>query len=645
MAGDLTNMQKQYRADIDGLRAIAVLSVVIHHMSYTFLPGGFVGVDIFFVISGFLITSQIYGEIKVGVFSIRSFYKRRINRIVPALAAMIFICLFVGIFLLSPADMVRLTSSASLSLIGVSNFYFWKEYGNYFAADSSEAILLHTWSLGVEEQFYFIWPIFLLLLIRLISRNLLYILMAVVLISFLVSEYAVGRFASASYYLLPTRFFELMIGGVLAIIVDHKWLPTSFYSSLCKNIGFLLIAGSLFLLNRMSSFPGINALFPCLGAALLIWAGSGNRASFVLTNRVSVFIGLISYSLYLWHWPIIAYFHYVDIYINFTVGLLIVAMSFMLAWLSWKYVELPFRRKGAVMPFGWVFTRRLVVPVALLFFMGIISIQYDGFPQRFSPVVSSLEKMAAMKPDEIRNRCHMPNSRYHQKPSPDCVLGAQKENADGILIGDSYANHFTGMVDVLAKAGDIMIMDYTMDGCPPILNYSGIKSLSYAERCALRNQYIVKLINEKHYHYVILAASWPATEESRNAIEATLNRLVESTAQVIIILKNQTIAKAVTCPIRGLMYNSLTNCSTAQERAPQYWEYIQRRFPQVKFLDPNKAICPNQVCNPIIDGILIYRDSGHLNDAGSRLIGRILLEEGQSLEREPSMKNTTVNPG
>ena len=205
--------RQKYRPDIDGLRAIAVLSVLIHHLSEPFLPGGFVGVDIFFVISGFLITSQVHTEAREGTFSIRQFYKRRINRILPALLTVVAVSLAVGVLLLSPADLFLLARSAVYASLGLSNVFFWREYGNYFAGNAREAPLLHTWSLGIEEQFYVIWPLLVLLLVRTRPR-LTVILVAVITVALIaLSEVAAGMFASASYYLLPTRFFELMIGG------------------------------------------------------------------------------------------------------------------------------------------------------------------------------------------------------------------------------------------------------------------------------------------------------------------------------------------------------------------------------------------------------------------------------------------------
>jgi peptidoglycan/LPS O-acetylase OafA/YrhL len=287
-----------YRPDIDGLRAIAVLSVLFHHLIPSILPGGFVGVDIFFVISGFLITSLVYKEACNGTFSFKQFYKRRINRIAPALVTVSAATLLVGTVALSPTDLVQLAKSAIFAMVGLSNVFIWRAYGNYFSANTAEAPLLHTWSLGVEEQFYLIWPLLILLLMKFSSRYMLGTLAIFTVGAIALSQMGVNIAASASYYLFPARVFELMIGGLLALILAYKRPESCHYSALCSLIGFSLIGGSLFWLNKESAFPGIDALWPCLGSALLIWAGnSSGSSSWVLTCRPMVFLGLITLPL------------------------------------------------------------------------------------------------------------------------------------------------------------------------------------------------------------------------------------------------------------------------------------------------------------------------------------------------------------
>ncbi|MNF24579.1 O-acetyltransferase OatA [compost metagenome] len=628
-----------YRSDIDGLRAVAVIVVLANHLSAGLLPGGFIGVDIFFVISGFLITSQVFSEIQRNTFSLKNFYLRRINRIVPALVTVLLAVIIVGVFILSPADLTRLNASALFSLLGTSNIYIWVKYGNYFAADASEAPLLHTWSLGIEEQFYLVWPLFIVLLYRLAPRYTLPLLGLGVLVAAGLSEYATGIFATASYYLLPMRFFELMLGGVLGIYLLQPRALSKPLAYACALFGYLLIGLSLLMLNANAPFPGFNALIPCLGAALLILAGSGPVRSRLLSSRPMVFIGLISYSLYLWHWPLIAYLNYLDVTIDLPVALLLVAVSVGLAWLTWRYIEVPMRRNGASLSFSRVFTRRFALPALGLALLAGLSQQGGGFPQRFSPQVAQLEAMTLSRPNELRNGCHVPNALYRTEPNDACRLGVDKPALDGILIGDSFANHFTGMVDLLARPDGVTLMDYTMDSCPPILGYSGGMPPVYAAHCALRNERVFKLLEQHRYPYVVLAGSWPRDEAAAGLVEASLRRVVENSGQVIVILSNQDIEKAATCPIRRLMFKRDRECSASERDMPRYWASIREKFPQLRFIDPNQVICPAQRCSPIIDGNLLYLDNAHLNEAGSRYIGRALLDQGYSLLRDPAARS------
>lgn len=632
--------QDSYRSDIDGLRAVAVIAVFIHHLSTSVLPGGFIGVDIFFVISGYLITSQVFQDVRAGRFSLKQFYQRRINRIIPALATVLLACVILGAVLLSPVDLARLNANALFALLGMSNLFIWVKYGNYFAADAGEAPLLHTWSLGIEEQFYVIWPLALLLIYRLAPRYLLWILGIGVVLAVGLSEYATGVFATASYYLLPMRFFELMLGGWLGIWHLQRIPQVGQAQAVaCRLIGYALIGASLLLIGEDTPFPGLNALWPCLGAALLIHAGFGGRGALLLGSRPMVFIGLISYSLYLWHWPLIAYLNYLEIPITPTLAAVVVISAVLLSWLTWRYVEKPFRRSGAHMRFTQVVTRRFAMPALCLMLLAGMTQAFHGFPQRFNPTVERLEAMTQDKPAEIRRGCHVANALYGTEPNADCRLGAPKAAIDGILVGDSFANHFSGMVDILARPDNIALMDYTVDYCLPVLGYSGGMPPVYADHCARRNEHVYDLIEHNNYHYVVLAGSWPRDERAEAMIEASIRRVVEHTGQVIVIFKNQPIEDAATCPIRRLMFDPDRRCDAVQLARPHYWSDIRSKFPQVHFIDPNQVICPGGRCSPLIDDKLLYLDNAHLNEVGSRFIGKTLLDRGFSLLKDPPAKS------
>jgi peptidoglycan/LPS O-acetylase OafA/YrhL len=622
-----------YRPDIDGLRAIAVLSVLLGHLSSSLMPGGFVGVDIFFVISGYLITSQVQKEACNGTFSLKQFYKRRINRIVPALMPVLIATLAVGYFVLSPVDLVRMMKSACLTMIGLSNVLFWHEYGTYFAGKATEAPLLNTWSLGVEEQFYIIWPLLVILLLK-ISRKYAAIALGILTIcAVIVSVVGVTFSPLASYYLLPTRFFELMAGGLLALIAVRSRLESRFASQVCFFAGISLLGGSLLWLNKSSAFPGTNAIWPCLGTVLLIWSGSiQDAAPSILTSRPLVFIGLISYSLYLWHWPVIAYLNYMNIEIGPFIGISVICGSFVLAWASWKFVEGPMRRTGASLPFSQVVSRRFLIPVAAVFSIGLVITYAKGFPSRFDPRVAEYERVLEARPDLLRRGCHVPSSQYDTAPDPDkCRLGSEKAGLDGVLIGDSYANHFTGMVDVMAKVEGVSIMDHTMDSCPPILGYSSDVRPAVAKNCRKRNDAVFAMLRTNHYSRVVMAAMWPKSGEAGKALMVSIEAVLDTGAKLTLILDNEYINNATTCPLRNLMYGTAEVCEQPRQVRPEYFNEIRTRFPSIVMIDPNQVICHRQTCSPLIGGTPLYRDDRHLNDIGSRLIGQALLSMGVKL--------------
>jgi peptidoglycan/LPS O-acetylase OafA/YrhL len=626
-------IQSKYRADVDGLRAVAVLAVLLNHLYPAWLPGGFAGVDIFFVISGFVITGKIYPEAADGRFSFKQFYKRRINRIVPALMAVLAVTGMLGAILLSPADLVRLAICTISSVLSVSNIYLWREYGNYFSANAGEAPLLHTWSLGVEEQFYVVWPFVIVALARLRPGRAAVLLALMAVAGAMASEFAVNRVASASYYLLPTRFFELMMGGLLAFPVLGGLARNVQIVRVCRGLGYGFIAWALLFLDGSSPFPGVNALLPCAGAALIVFAGMNPRSeSRFLTARPLVFTGLISYSLYLWHWPVIAYLNYLNIEIGAATGIGAAAVSFLLAWVSWRYIEAPLRRSGNSLGFAAVLGGRFVAPSGIAIALSVAVILAQGIPQRFGARVVALERAVQTKPDEIRSLCHVPGALYRTPPNPSCKLGMDKPAPDGLLIGDSFANHFTGMLDVLAKASGLQILDYTMSACPPVLGYRISNGPVYAAACLARNEAIYASIGSKQYRLIILAASWPNEEIAGRQLKASIDEILRSGAKLTIVLGNEGIAHAESCPVRNAMYGLDRSCSGKRAGPPSYFARIRELYPQVQIIDPNSVICGENRCNPVLGGTVLYRDGAHLNDVGSRLIGEALLARAIRLQ-------------
>lgn len=334
-----------YRADIDGLRAVAVLLVIGYHLEIARFHGGFVGVDVFFVISGFLISSVILAQISTSTFSIVSFYERRIRRIFPALIVMMFITSVLAYRYFLPTELQDFAKSLLAATFSLSNFYFWRHSG-YFDAPAAMKPLLHTWSLGVEEQFYIVFPLFLVLVRRLFPNRLRQAVVVIALVSFAIS--AVGAFKDpvSTFYLAHTRAWELLLGTILSL----KLLPEisrPLLRNLAAALGLVLIVAAGYYYRTITPFPGIAALAPCLGAALIIAAGQSGTSLVgrALSLKPMVFIGLISYSLYLWHWGVLSLSRW-SIGIHWWSVPFQAACMFLLAAMSYRFIETPLRRSS-----------------------------------------------------------------------------------------------------------------------------------------------------------------------------------------------------------------------------------------------------------------------------------------------------------
>ncbi|MFM7182294.1 MAG: acyltransferase family protein, partial [Verrucomicrobiales bacterium] len=377
-----------YRPEIDGLRAIAVLAVVLYHAGLG-CSGGFVGVDVFFVISGYLITSLILKDIERGTYSLAEFWERRSRRIIPALFVVILATLLAGGGILLPADYSDLGESAIAQTFFGANIHFWLDSG-YFAEPSAEKPLLHTWSLAVEEQFYLLVPLVFWGILRnsgTRSKNRALILFFFAfLLSFALSVVRVRTNPSSTFFLLPTRAWELLMGSVLAMLpAGAMRAPHWIRETICA-LGIGLILWSVFAYTESTLFPGISALPPCLGAAFVIWSNTGTttRCSSILRTRPVVFVGLISYSLYLWHWPLFAYATYwFGSHVPLSVRLSLLLAGFVLAILSWRYVETPFRARKVCGTRRGIFT---FAGCSLLCMcsVGLVVQVNAGFPARLS---------------------------------------------------------------------------------------------------------------------------------------------------------------------------------------------------------------------------------------------------------------------
>ena len=382
----------KHRNDIDGLRAVAVLPVVLFHYGANVFSGGFTGVDIFFTISGFVIAGSILNDIRAGSFSIANFYFKRVRRIVPAFTAVMIATTIAAIFLLLPSDLVDYGRSLASTNTFLSNFYFWKTSG-YFAAPAQTKPLLHTWSLSVEEQYYLFAPICFWIIYHYCKARWLLFLMPVAILSLAAGIAAVFVAPTAGFFLFPTRIWELLFGAMIALgsrPVGHRSL-----GEIMSVVGLGLILLGIFTLEEGDPFPGWNALLPCLGTVLIIQAGIGTqtRSALPLVNRLLSFqplvgIGLISYSLYLVHWPIAAFMKYVTLRSPTAAEMAaMLVASLGLAWLLWRFVEQPFRKASLdVRAKAFIATACAIAGGVMI---GLFAGWTGGFPQRFPDFVEN----------------------------------------------------------------------------------------------------------------------------------------------------------------------------------------------------------------------------------------------------------------
>jgi len=371
----------KYRSDIDGLRAIAVLSVILFHINGDWIPGGFLGVDIFFVISGYLITLLLIREVEeTDKINFSNFYKRRIKRILPALLFVLIPTFVLGFFFLGFTELLSLAKSMIWTIFSAVNIYFFSSVDSgYFASGSNELPLLHLWSLGVEEQFYLFWPLVILLLLRYIKSMKIRMLLLVILFlaslgwahSIIVSNH------SFAYYMLPTRVWELVAGAIVALLVYSSFKINSFISELMALLGILVIILSFIFVSESDPVPGMASLPIIIATALLILS-TNQYQTFVgriLSIKLLVAIGLVSYSAYLWHWPILAYLHYSLIPLDISMSILVIFLTFILATISYFFIETPLRKNNVstkkVFIFYFIFPALLISIFSLLIIQGI----------------------------------------------------------------------------------------------------------------------------------------------------------------------------------------------------------------------------------------------------------------------------------
>lgn len=462
-----------YRPEIDGLRAIAVLSVIFYHAGFSGLPYGFLGVDIFFVISGYLITSILLNDLSAQQFSLVHFYERRARRILPALTLVLIATTFFAWFWLLPHELKRFGDSLFSTSLFHSNLYFANQSG-YFAPESQELPLLHTWSLAVEEQFYFVFPILLYLALR-FGKTLGLGLLVLALIGSYAYFLLYAIKSDAIYFLPYTRAWELMLGVLCAIGLKNKPVPeASIKQDILPLLGLLLIYWAMTVKLKYSPYNlGFVTLQVCLGTAMLIYCCRAHGLiKHILSAKWLVAVGLISYSVYLWHNPILAFSHIKFNYQDGSVyGYLILALTLLLAWLSYHWVEQPFRNKSMFSP-QQIFTYAIVSTISLAM-LGWVFSKNEGFADRAN--LQSIKHYT-----EVRNQkgwgehfCEEHNLKVKWAPVV-CLVGDTSQAPSGIVWGDSYAGSLVYGMDTILKENKRSFYVSVNNACPPIVGFNRV---------------------------------------------------------------------------------------------------------------------------------------------------------------------------
>ena len=628
-----------YRPDIDGLRAISVLVVILFHADLLWIQGGFIGVDVFFVISGYLITRSIDKEMLGTIFSFKAFYLRRIRRIIPVLVFVMLVITVPACMLLFANDLEAFGRSALHTILSTNNFYLWISGSNYFVGNTELMPLLHTWSLSVEEQFYFIWPPILLLLHRYLNiKNRLYFIVFFIVIGLGLSVFLASYYPKIAYFLLPARLFELALGAGLALFWDKIPELSRIKNNWISIVGLALILLPVLLLNGTSIFPGFNAFYPCLGAVLLILSGKYTQKKGIINRLLAfkplVFMGLLSYSMYLWHWPIFSFIKYFGLELTLDKLILALTLTVLLSYFSWRFIEKPFRYR-----FKYNFSKTILV--ILLPSLLIIGAIYgvldgkDGFPERHPNLIEFDKKNNY--PNKLRRNCY---DVFKVGNCDQCGLGVKKDTLDGVLIGDSFANHSAAFIDVLAKDSGLYFHDSAAGGYPLLHDVDDktgapTRDTTYGE---------IRLTYAKKFKTIIVATNWERfiDKESKNykLVMSTIKELIDLDKNVIVIDPLRTVSEMNLHKMKLLKTNNGPSIVKQdllipfEKRPDAYIVYeINRKHPEVTVINLNDVMCYDTSCNYEIDGSIVYRNGNHLNTSGATLLARkYILEKGNPLK-------------
>jgi peptidoglycan/LPS O-acetylase OafA/YrhL len=631
----------KYRAEIDGLRAVAVLPVILFHGAVSGFSGGFVGVDVFFVISGYLITTILLNDLQNGSFSILKFYERRARRILPALFFVILVCLPFAWRWMLPSQLEDFGASLVSVAFFVSNFFFWQGSG-YFDAAAELKPMLHTWSLAVEEQYYIFFPPLLFLVWKWRSKWVLPFFVAGFLTSLCLAQWMTQTNPSASFYLSPTRFWEILAGSICAFILRKNALPNS---EIGASVGLLLIALSIAVFTKNTPNPGFWTLVPVGGTALIIlFARDGTLVAKALAFGPLVWIGILSYSAYLWHQPLFAFARIR--FVSEPEGLFLLSLiiaTFALSWFSWKFIEQPFRVTSS-----FAFTRPAIfsmsgVALTILVAIGFGFSAFNGLPHRPTPAgetfadITALEKSLSPNPglsfDCAQEELTLTDT-CRTSPEPSIALW-----------GDSYAMHLAPAL--VASPTKLDFIQLTVSSCGPFPGLVvKVDDIYWKDCMAFNDDALQWIARTDHITTVVLSAAFLPTQHQlfkrgdtevpQGIVHQTLVQSLLSTSRylrkhgkavLIVSPPPQNGESLGRCFIsQRVMGPSASSCDFAQAEQTKRNQKISAILKEVESEIPviwfDTFLCHDGICRTALDTISIYRDSGHLSITGSRILGR-----------------------
>jgi len=647
----------EYRREIDGLRAVAVLPVILFHAGFQFFGGGFVGVDIFFVISGFLITTILIHELEAGQFSILNFYERRARRILPALFLLLLACLPFAWFWLVPDDLKSFSQSLVAVVAFASNILFWQQ-SDYFDSSAEFKPLLHTWSLAVEEQFYLLFPLFLMLFWRRDQRLLLAVLVAAAMASLGAAQWGVAKDPTATFFLLPTRGWELAIGALCAYYMSRpgaaQHSPRT--RELASLAGLALIATSVFAFSKYTPFPSVYALLPTVGAALVIlFATPTTTVGKVLGSRVLVGVGLVSYSAYLWHQPILAFARHrsMDGPSPALMACLVV-LTLVLAYLSWQFVEKPFRNRSK---FGRPQVFAFAIAGSLLFFgIGLAGHRTDGMRSvKTSPQQQEVLRTAIPSPK--RTACHTKGLDY-RKPQQACAFNGP--DGQWAVFGDSHAIELAYALAVELQDSHQGVRQFSFSGCTPSYQRADLNP-----GCSDWTRETVDFIaGDPHIKQVVVSyrlnsalfgdhqGVYPRlpdefSDATRDAIwtsyKAILRRFISAGKDVTVVLQAPELPREVDKLVR-----QAGDPHTVDGVTTDWWHrrsaYVEQRLGElpagVRILRPESLFCDAARCYAVKEDKALYFDDDHMSVYGARLVAHgVVTEQARACETGCPLKS------